>query len=400
MLLVLMVIATVVVMSFGLVAAMGTSGQMASNVIHREQARAIARSGLSVAVKYVETDANWRSKWSTGVWVQDGNVAGGKCTISADMGSNPGDVSSPVTLTAVGTISGASFTAQAVVTPTASTISQGVTAAANVRIDGWGSVLDSYDSSKGAYGGSNAGSSALVTTNSTSSAVVQVTGWGQLKGSVAVGPGGNTGTAIYKDFLSTITGTRTALSAAEPMPTPTAPTNMGSSTGNLKFSGGVTNVISGNLHLDSLEIKHSARVQIQGNVTILVEGTVSIHDSTTWLEVLPGASLKIYHRGALTIDGAATCNIDGANLSRMQFINLGSSAVTIDAGSTMEGVILSPNGPVTVQNGSVFCGAAVSSGLSIYSGADFHQDLNITTGKDAVTQSAGGGYTVRFVEKF
>lgn len=400
MLLVLVVIGTVVVTAFGLVAAMATSGQMGSNVVHREQARAVARSGLNIVVQYIQANANWRSNWSTGTWVQDANLAGGKCTISADMGSNPSNSSSPVTFTVVGTVSGASVTAQAVVTPSPGSITTGVTATGSVRIDGWSSLIDSYDSSKGNYGWGNSGSNATVATNSTASQAVQITNWGTLNGSVAIGPGGNPNTAVYTDWLSDLSGTTTALSATVSMPAVTAPTNLGSSTGVLKIDGGIVNTISGNLHVDSLEIKHSAHVVISGNVTILVEGTVNIHDSSTSLEVLSGSSLKIYHKGSLIVDNGADCYIDGANNSRLQFLNLGTRQVTLDHSSTMEGVILSPNGPVVIQNSSTFWGAVAGSSVSILSGADFHQDLNITTGKDAITTSAGGTYSVLWVEKF
>ncbi len=396
MLLVLTVIATVVVMAFGLTAAMGTSGQMASNVVHREQARAVAASGLNLAVQYIKTHADWRSNWSSGVWVQDANLAGGKCTLSADVGAG---ASSAVTLTATGTVSGASVTLQAVVTPAATAMARGVIAATSVRVDGWGSRIDSYDSSKGGYGGTNVGSAATVSTNATSSQVVQVTDFGVVKGSVAIGPGGNTSTAIYKDSVSTITGARTTLSTAQPMVAPAAPTNLGPSIGNLKFSGSGTDVISGNLHLNSLEIKHSARVQIQGNVTILVEGTVSIHDSSTWLEVLPGASLKLYHKGGLTVWGNADCVVNGANLSRLQFINLGTANVVLDS-AVVEGVILSPNAGVLIDDYSQFYGAVMAKSISVTDGSDVHQDVNISSGKDPVLIDSTSTYKVRPVEKF
>jgi len=142
------------------------------------------------------------------------------------------------------------------------------------------------------------------------------------------------------------------------------------------------------MHVTNFTMNGGGKVQISGNVTILADGPVSVGNGTT-LEILPGGSLKFYFNSTLTLDGGMANKVNGANLSRMQFLNLGTGAVTLGGGGALTGAILSPNGTVTMNGGSQMYGAVVAKSLSITNGAAFHEDKRMTTGTDPITTGAG-----------
>jgi hypothetical protein len=399
LLLVLVTLPAVLIVAIGLLAAQGTSTQISRNISGLSQAQAIAESGLDMAIRHIKANSStWRTARGQGVWVQDGGLAGGTVTISAMDGwdsnsdgviEGDGDLANnntdPVTLLSTGKFNGATHTAQAVLTPLASYVTVGLASAGAITIQGSGSKVDSYDSSLGAYGGGNVGQNALVSTNSTAAQDVKVQTGAQVKGAVEVGPGGDPAAVVYVDGASTITGGSSALSQALPMPTLAEPTGLGPSTGDLSYEGNHTEVISGNLHVNNLTIKANYKIQISGDVTILADGLVDIWHDNSGLEILPGSSLKLYFKNGLNIRDGASVVVDGANLSRMQFINLGTAGVTLD-NTSAQGVIMSPNAPVQMTNGFQFYGAILDQSISISGGSGLHEDKNVTTGPDRVLQ--------------
>jgi hypothetical protein len=103
--------------------------------------------------------------------------------------------------------------------------------------------------------------------------------------------------------------------------------------------------------------------------------------------------LTLYCGGALTIKSGARAIVDGPNLSRLSFVNLGTQDVTFQDNSSAQGVVLSPQGRLHLGAGFQFYGAAVADRLSMQSSADFHQDTNITSGNDPVVLGGDGVVT-------
>ena len=68
MLLVLMSVAMAVILSLSFLNAQVTATGMSQNVARRAQAKAIAESGLTMALAYIETNATWRTDMTHGVW--------------------------------------------------------------------------------------------------------------------------------------------------------------------------------------------------------------------------------------------------------------------------------------------------------------------------------------------
>ena len=130
MLLVLMSVAMAVILSLSFLNAQVTATGMSENVARRAQAKALAESGMDMALAYIETTSNWRTQMSEGTWVSSHAYAGGSIKIVGNDGQDTDgngtiegdgdltdDATEPVTLTSTGTFDGVSHTVHAVVTP-------------------------------------------------------------------------------------------------------------------------------------------------------------------------------------------------------------------------------------------------------------------------------------------
>ena len=163
---------------------------------------------------------------------------------------------------------------------------------------------------------------------------------------------------------------------------------MGSSSGAKTCSSNQVYTISSNQHWDSLTICNSATVQISGNVTILVEGNVTLNTSSNTgmcIEVLSGSSLTLYHKGSLLIENYSANIVDGQNLSRLKFVNLGSCPVTCQDYSATMGVIMSPCADVTYKGNCHHFGVCIGRSMTMCDSSQFHEDSRITNQTDPVS---------------
>ncbi|MCY2928655.1 MAG: hypothetical protein NTV86_04015 [Planctomycetota bacterium] len=352
------------------------------------EARVLAFSGAEHAMAQINADANWRTTYATATCQKSlGHGSFSWRLVDQTDGSLTDDASEPFVILSTGTVRNATFTLRVAMAPAGGGVTYGIATPTTVTVGG-GSRVDSFDSTLGAYGGSNVGSQATVATNSTASGAVAVSGGSTVQGSALVGVGGNPSTVVSVSGGGSMTGTKTAMTQAMTLPTVTSPTGMGSSTGNVSYGNGGTFLLSSNMHVTNFTVAGGVKLQVSGNVTILADGPVTVGNGAT-VEILPGASLKFYFNNTLTLNGGMANKVNGANLSRMQFLNLGTGAVSLGGGGALTGVILSPNGTVTMNGGFQLYGAMVAKSLSVTNGAAFHEDKRITGGADPVTTGSG-----------
>ena len=347
------------------------------------EAQSLAFSAVEHALAQIDKTGNWRSAYNAQT-IQKSLGRGTFTWRLADEadGDLTNDATAPFTVFAAGTVGDASYSLRVHMAIPAVRIASGVSALGTVSMTA--STIDSYDSGAGPYGGPNVGAEAVVATNSTAPSGVSLTSQSQVRGSVGIGPSGDPNVVLHKDGTSTLTGTVSAMSQALAISTPAAPTGMGPSIGDRSYQGAQPFVISGDLHVDNLTIKSGSRVQISGNVTLLAEGTVDIWNNSG-IEVLPGASLTLYCKGNLRIRDGATNVVRGPDLSRLKFINLGTSPVQLsDSTTSTEGVILSPGADVQITSGFQLYGAVVGNNVSLTGGAAVHEDKRITNLTDPV----------------
>ncbi len=255
-------------------------------------------------------------------------------------------------------------------------------------------TIDSYDSSSGAYGGSNQGSSALVTVNATGHDSIEMYGGATLKGDAYVGPGGNAATDISL-WSATITGITGELDSAVTMPSLSAPTGSpfsDASEGNLSLWGSLTDTINTDRHLTNLQLWGNSKMTVDGDVTVLLEGNLEVN-SGAQLVITDGSTLNLYVKGGLGIGGKV--NALGHDPGRLRLFMLGNSKVLELWGSAqVHAIAQNPQGKLEVWSGSQFFGTYM--GTQVQGTGRIHVDRNYAAGlasSSAADEVAGNNGT-------
>ncbi len=130
MLLVLVTVVVATTLACSFLTGQSTATQISRNIESHVQARALAETGLRLALAEIQANANWRQDHTEGEWVSNSSLLGGTITITAVDGEdtdNDGtvegdgnladDPDDPLTLIATGKINETTHVARATVTP-------------------------------------------------------------------------------------------------------------------------------------------------------------------------------------------------------------------------------------------------------------------------------------------
>jgi len=204
-----------------------------------------------------------------------------------------------------------------------------------------------------------------------------------LYGNAAPGPTGNWsssgGAYVY--------GTTTPMASSmvfQPVPPYSPPIP---SSGALGPSGAMT-LTTGTYHYDKITVSGGNSLHFSGDVTIYVDGDVSISGSA-FLHQLTGANVKIIQNaGKFTLSGGGLVN-DTLDASKFTVTSATTSAVTFSGGSTYFGTVYAPNAPFTASGATNFFGAFVASSMTLSGGAFFHYDEALGSA------GAPSGYRIR-----
>lgn len=283
---------------------------------------------------------------------------------------------------------------------------------------------DSYDSEKGAYGGSNKGSKGGVGTNSSVTGALKISGGPNLNGTVTAGPG----TTLVKTAPKwsnpppegILPGWGTQYGGGYPKGTPAfsvlndefdlpdveAPTNgtpfgnvpvivdlankrtapSGNDSlvsartydqqGNSKNNNYTWDIPSGTYNLTSINMPGDQNVvNINGDVTFVVSGNVTTGGNTSF-KFAPGASLKIVTSGNVDI-GASFTNMDGTAPppSKVQIQGTPScTSIKYSGNTAFVGTIYAPEANVAFGGYSNIYGAVVGKTVDISGGGWIHYD--------------------------
>jgi len=263
----------------------------------------------------------------------------------------------------------------------ASSTSIGIAAADTIKIKDDGNI-DSFDSSQGAYGGANAGASAVISTNTTSAFKVTIESGGTLNGDIKVGAGGDPSSVISNS--GTITGASTALTENVTIPSLSAPTGMPSSQGDVTISSGTT-VYSSDQQFEQFTASSSAIIQISGDVTILANDDFTFEDSSQ-LQLLPGATLTLYLNDKFKAKDTAQINVNTADPTRLVVNILVNKHFDTEDSSHVYATVVAPLGQLHPSDDSHFYGTFQGNKVEVKDNAWIHQDL---AGASAVQDSDG-----------
>jgi fibro-slime domain-containing protein len=169
------------------------------------------------------------------------------------------------------------------------------------------SVIDTYDPSLGAYGGTNVGA-------------------------------------------------RPGFAVNSAMPTVTAPAGMPPNSGSHRYRNHGTTTISSDIHCSDFAVTQGHTVRINGDIRILCDGPFTVRNQGSLIEFVGNSTLTIYLRDTFNLDNKAVINDDTTQPSRVRIINLGNEPISIDNSTQLVAEVVSPNAPMIVENGADFYG--------------------------------------------
>lgn len=247
-----------------------------------------------------------------------------------------------------------------------------------------GGVVDSFDSSVGAYDVlTNRNVRAMVVTDSTKTNAVYV-GAARVYGPVITGPGGavivTTGAVGDTNWNATMTGIEAgwtnndmnivfATNSPPPGPflTPTVTTTGGSN---------VTYLSTGAYQNSSFTTSSSSRpLIVTGNAIFYVSGNFTISGSG-YVQIMPGASLTLYVGGTATFAGGGIVNSTGLAANFSYFGLNSNTSLTYAGSSTLIGSINAPQANFTQSGSGGMYGAAIANTINI-SGGGMHFDESL-----------------------
>ena len=262
---------------------------------------------------------------------------------------------------------------------------------------------DSYDSSLGAYGGSNVGTNGDVGSNSTGASTINLDSNAYLSGDAVIGPNGNVNTAITTGSNATITGSKQTLTSTKDLTSKTYPGSGGTSPLTLA-SGGEQTLSGGTYNYTYVDIDSNAKVKFTGNATIYVDKYFKLDSNAQFItdSSCPTCTLTIYVKGDTYPDAPAEAfDIDSGSLLSanakptqltIYVTGTGASArsVQFDSNNGFYGAIHAPLSAVDIDSNVNVYGAVIGRSIQLDSGSKIHYD-------QALSSSGGGGGTVQLL---
>jgi len=166
----------------------------------------------------------------------------------------------------------------------------------------------------------------VVATNSAGHDKITVENNGVIDGGVYVGPDGSVGNGVKIKDNGEITGSTGVLDSEVAICEPTEP-NIDERFDKLKFDAGIT-VISGDFSCEELTIEGDGIVQIGGDVTIIVEKDFVVKGNGQLL-LLDGASLTVYSKDDVKIEGNSQVNVNTNDPTRLRIYHLANKKIEL-----------------------------------------------------------------------
>lgn len=266
-----------------------TSSSSAASNTYRNYvtARLVAESGLEATLKYIEESTTWRTDQVNGTWVTDQAFGGGTFTVICEDGydvDNDGvvdgdgdladDESDFYTITVLGTVDGVTHKLQVV---SASPVGDSlilVNDKAEIKDNG---LIDSYNSTSGAYGPGNQGSNAQLAGNYVGKANFKLKDHAVLNGHIYFPEGGNPELAMDISGSPLHTGSYKSFSSEYEIPDYEMPV-LATVLGDVKY-GDETVDLMDDFECTKLELDKTEMI-VFGKRTIVVKGDITMKGTT------------------------------------------------------------------------------------------------------------------------
>ncbi len=155
------------------------------------------------------------------------------------------------------------------------------------------------------------------------------------------------------------------------MPNLVEPTGLGPAVGEVLYDGHGNSTITGNIHCGKFLVRTHHVIHISGDVTILVEEEFKVENHAR-IELMPGASLRIFVKKDATVQDQAAVNPDTTNPFAVTIYNLGVKPFMVQNQSTVCAKMFSPDTFLQVQDGSDFYGHFMGQSLFLKNAAGGH----------------------------
>ena len=267
--------------------------------------------------------------------------------------------------------------------------------ALTTKVDYGGSnaIIDAYDSTQGPYGPDNQTSEAVASVNAIGTDRITLYTNATLAGDALIGPGGDVDAGIKTWSGSQITGQRGTLEETVAMPSLSAPTGApfdGANEGDLDAWGSMVVTITSDRHFNNAGLWGSSTLRIEGEVTILCDGSFEIGDSVA-VEIGEDSSLDLFVKGGCSIGGRINANTQNPYVCAIYMLGTSRPFEMYD-NAEVHAHVANPNGRLEVWNETQFYGSYM--GTELEGNGGVHIDLGDGGGEEP----EGFTYTVQWKE--
>ena len=240
----------------------------------------------------------------------------------------------------------------------------------NISMSG-NAKTDSYDSTSGAYGGSNISDNGDIVTNGSGNPAISMTGNAKVSGDAHTAAG----RIITKTGNADIEGEE-GHTADEYMPPVTVPDNIASlpSGGSLSLSGNTTLPLSdGNYRYTSINLSGNSKLIISGNVVFYVTGSIS-NSGNSQIIMEPGSKTTVYFTGDLSISGNGVWN-KTSDPSELSFLGTNTASnVSLTGNGNFHATVYTPSANVSISGNGENFGAVAGKTVNMSGNAKIHFD--------------------------
>ncbi len=231
-------------------------------------------------------------------------------------------------------------------------------------------LINSYDSNSGAYGGANIQTNGDVGTDGTTANAITIDNNAHVNGDVSTGAGGTVSVGNTPVNGSTTNTNNITL------PSVSVPSNLTS----LSNSGSITNnttLAAGNYKYTAISLSNNKTVTFNGTVNLYLTSTTSaVSTGNNFLFVLnAGASVTIYTDGPINLSNNGSVN-NGGTPSKFQIFSTytGNNGVQITNNGSFYGAVYAPGTGVTISNNNGYYGAVVGKTVTLLQNGQIHYD--------------------------
>ena len=250
-----------------------------------------------------------------------------------------------------------------------------------------GSIVDSYDSRDGQYGGSNVGSNGNISTNGVDARSIELVSGAEVNGDAYSGFGSDPEIAIDVNLGANLNGSKLTLSESKELPSVTPPEGL-PLMGDYRLLEGNQDTINTSGQYSSLDLDANSKVTIATDVTLYITGTFNM-DGFSELEIAEGVELTIYLGDDFKQKSGASINNLIQDPSKLLILGT-DTCMNYDYKNSSEfyGAVYAPRASLDFDSVSEFYGAILADDIKLASNAQIHYDealeaLDIATGEMA-----------------